>query len=112
MNMPIGSGLPALLVILCASHGLGQGKADTYTEKGRLRHKLELFRGHNGPEGREGQLWTIEPAGTWRVSQLNKGKEAKPLRHGTLTPKQLAALANHLAVQGLVKLPKEFGSFL
>src|SRR5262249_33154478 len=113
MRIPMGIGLVALLVTRCASQGLGQGKADTYTEKGQLRHKLELFRGHNAPEGREGRLWISEPAGPWRVSQVSKGKEGpKPRRHGTLTPKQLAALANHLAVQGLLKLPKEFGSFL
>lgn len=114
MRMSICGGLPPLLVILCAAQGLCGDKADTYRDKrGQLQHKLELFRGYDGPNGREGEIWTIEPAGAWRVSQVIKGKEGeKPLRHGTLTPKQLAALANHLAVQDLIKLPKEFGSFL
>jgi hypothetical protein len=77
---------------------------------GRLKHTLQLLNTEPGEDGRRGLVWTIEPSGEWQVVPFVKDRPGdKPLRKGKLTAKQLAALANHLAAQDLLHLPKDFG---
>jgi hypothetical protein len=96
---------------LCASSGRGGDNANPYlAAKGRLKQTLQMLKTEPGQDGRQGTVWTIEPSGEWRVVPFVKDRPGdKILRKGKLTPNQLLALANHLAAQDFLRLPKDFG---
>lgn len=101
----------SVLICLIAPTVHGGDEASPYcTKEGRLKHALHMEDLRPGQGGLTGLVWTIAPSGKWRVVAFAKGKPAeKPLRTGKLSRDQMAALANHLAAQDLMHLPRNFG---
>lgn len=76
---------------------------------GQLRAGVELRDAQGGFAGFSGNLWTIEPDGTFRVARFLNEKVDEPHRTGHLTRDSLASLAEVLAVQDFFGLPANLG---
>jgi hypothetical protein len=76
---------------------------------GQLTARVELKDAQGGFAGFSGTLWTIEPDGTFRVSQFLNEKVHGPDRTGQLTQESLTRLAEVLVVQDFLGLPMELG---
>ena len=111
MHSSTRSFMAVFVLALCASSGPGGDNPNPYlAAKGRLKHTLQMLKTEPGQDGRRGTVWIIEPSGEWQVVPFVKDRPGdKILRKGKLTPNQLLALANHLAAQDLLHLPKDFG---
>jgi hypothetical protein len=89
--------LAGLLAVPCHAGEVG----DYLTDDGRLKEVVTVRIGGKQIFAPPDEVWIIEPSGEWAwQSTDSKGK---------LSPKQLAALAQHLATQDFNSLPKTQG---
>jgi hypothetical protein len=77
--------------------------------QGRLRSALVLRDAQSGFAGQTGNVWTIEPDGTWRHQTFLNRMVRDPDSQGKLTRKQLDGLASALKQHDLSGLPEKLG---
>lgn len=87
----------------------GAKAGEFLTPEGRLRHPLILRDSQTGFAGESGQLWTVEPDGSWRRQSFLNQMVREPDRRGRFTEDQLRALASALAKYDLPGLPERIG---
>jgi hypothetical protein len=88
----------------------GAGSASDYlASDGQLKQTLVLEDVQGGFAAFTGTAWIIVPSGMWRVVPFHNTPLNLPRRQGTLTEVQLVALANHLATQDFLTLPRQLG---
>jgi hypothetical protein len=81
-----------------------------YLDKdGKLKQELVLIDSQGGFAGFSGHRWTIAADGAWRREPFLNEKVRKAEATGKLSSKQLAALADRLAGEKLLDLPKQIG---
>jgi hypothetical protein len=98
LNLATGKGLRAW-----------QSRPDDYLSPDglQLRWPLTVREVRHGDAGPTGEVVVIEPSGEWRITPVGGDGGQPPLRQGKLEPKQLVALAHHLAEQHLLDLSME-----
>ena len=88
----------------------GAGSMSEYlASDGQLQQTLVLEDVQGGVAGFTGTAWLIEPSGQWRVVPFHNIPLTSPRRQGKLAEAQLAALANQLATQDFLTLPRQLG---
>ncbi len=81
-----------------------------YLDKdGKLKDELVLIDSQGGFAGFSGHRWTIAADGAWRRQPFLNETVRKAEATGKLSAKQLAALAERLAREKLLDLPKQIG---
>jgi hypothetical protein len=75
----------------------------------RLKEKLELKDAQEGFVGVAGDIWTIEPSGSWHVARFVNDQVFTPHLSGHLSQRQIIELAEILLAQEFHRLPAQFG---
>lgn len=79
------------------------------TAEGKLKHALTLKDAQGGFAGFSGHIWTIEPDGAWRRQPFLNQTVRDADQTGKFEPAVIKYLAEHLAEQNLLGLPKQIG---
>ncbi len=113
------SRLPTTLLVACLLVGgfstfcessEERDKLNSYlTPDGTLRQQLVMMDAQEGFVGVIGEIWTIEPSGSWYVGRFINERIHQPHRKGSLTKDQLTSIARVLASNSFFELPATFG---
>ena len=113
LNVKSGVEIQKRWIVTVAALRPDGGMADTKNafldDKGHLRKALVLRDSQSGFAGESGQIWTIEPDGSWTHQSFLNAEVREADRKGKFSGSHLAALASHLRKHDLLSLPQQMG---
>jgi hypothetical protein len=99
----------AFVALAWAPSALAADENPYLDKDGQLKQELVLIESQGGFAGFTGHRWTVATDGAWRRQPFLNEMVRKADASGKLSARQLAALADRLAREKLLDLPKQIG---